>query len=156
MTIDRIPVGPSALWLVVGLIALGVEAAGLNLIFLFVAIAALFAGCVAGIGASVLWQTVSFIVAGLVLPGLLRPRLLAHLSSDGVISRTEALVGEKALVTQAIDPALGIGRVVANGHDWAARCTAPVSVGTLVMVHGADGIVLLVSPFSRVEERVGA
>lgn len=143
-----VPLTPTVLWLVLGLIALIIEAIGLNLVFVFVAIAALFAGCMAAVGTPILGQLVSFILAGLLLPVLLRPRLLAALGGRGVISRTDALLGEVAEVTQAIDPVLGTGRVLANGHDWAARSEEPLSVGTRVMIDGADGIVLLVSPLT--------
>ena len=64
------------------------------------------------------------------------------------MSRTEALMGETGQVTEAIDPVLGTGRVVVNGHDWAARSMDPIAVGTQVMVDGSDGIVLLVSPLT--------
>ena len=143
---------PPVLWLVFGLIALIVETISLNLVFVFVAIAALVAGCMAAVGVPILGQIAAFILAGLVLPMILRPRLLARLGGGGVLSRTDALLGETAQVTQAIDPVLGTGRVVANGHDWAARSPDPVSVGTLVMIDGADGIVLLVSPLTLPDE----
>jgi membrane protein implicated in regulation of membrane protease activity len=145
---------PPVVWLVLGLAALIVEAIGLNLVFVFVAVAALFAGSMAAIGVPILGQVAAFIVAGLVLPMILRPRLLSHLGGRGVLSRTDALFGETARVTEAIDPILGTGRVIANGHDWAARSTDPLGVGTLVMIDGADGIVLLVSPLTPPAERL--
>jgi membrane protein implicated in regulation of membrane protease activity len=147
---------PPVVWLLLGLIALIIEAISLNLVFVFVAVAALFAGCMAAVGVPILGQIASFIVAGLVLPMMLRPRLLARMGGRGVMSRTDALFGETAQVTAAIDPVLGTGRVVANGHDWAARSTDPLSVGTLVMIEGADGIVLLVSPLTPPGERLRA
>ena len=60
-------------------------------------------------------------------------------------SRTEALAGKLAHVTEAIDPVRGTGRVNVAGEDWAARSAAPVPAGAEVRVDGADGIVLLVS-----------
>ena len=139
---------PSVVWLVLGVVALIVEAISLNLVFVFVAVAALFAGSMAAVGVPILGQLGSFIAAGLALPAILRPRLLAHLGGRGVMSRTDALLGETAQVTMAIDPVLGTGRVIVNGSDWAARSDGPVSVGTKVMIDGTDGIVLLVTPLT--------
>ena len=147
---------PSVVWLVIGLVALIIEAIGLNLVFVFVAVAALFAGSMAALGVPVLGQIASFVFAGLVLPAMLRPRLLAHLGGRGVMSRTEALIGETAQVTDAIDPVTGTGRVLVNGHDWAARSMDPLPVGAMVMIDGADGIVLLVSPLTAPGGRLRA
>jgi membrane protein implicated in regulation of membrane protease activity len=147
---------PPAVWLVLGLVSLIIEALSLNLVFVFVAVAALFAGSTAAMGIPILGQVASFVGAGLVLPMILRPRLLSHLGGRGVLSRTDALFGETARVTEAIDPILGTGRIIVNGHDWAARSSEPLGIGTLVMVDGADGIVLLVSPLTPPAEHLSA
>jgi membrane protein implicated in regulation of membrane protease activity len=60
----------------------------------------------------------------------------------GVPGRTEALVGRHGVVTEAIDPVRGTGRVNVGGQDWAARSGADVEPGTRITVTGADGIVL--------------
>lgn len=142
---------PSVAWLIVGLIALIVEALSLNLVFVFVAIAAIVAGAAAVLGVPFLGQIGAFVIAGLALPVVLRPRLLALMGGRGVISRTDALFGETGQVTEAIDSVRGTGRIIVNGNDWAARSTDPIAIGTLVMVEGADGIVLLVSTINPPE-----
>ncbi|HJQ55245.1 MAG TPA: NfeD family protein, partial [Gemmatimonadaceae bacterium] len=125
--------------------ALAIEATNLNLIFLFGGVAALLAGILAAVDVPIVGQIVGFAVAVLILPTLLRPRLLRRLSGVGVLSRTDALIGQMARVTSAIDPVTG-GRVLVQGHDWAANSTEPIAKGALVEVLGADGIVLLVQP----------
>ena len=132
-------------WMVIAILALAVEATNLNLIFLFGGVAALFAGILAAVGVPVVGQILGFAVAAVILPALLRPRLLRRLGGVGVLSRTDALIGQTARVTSAIDPVTG-GRVLVQGHDWAANSTEPIGVGALVEVLGADGIVLLVQP----------
>jgi membrane protein implicated in regulation of membrane protease activity len=62
-----------------------------------------------------------------------------------VPSRTDKLVGQRGVVTEAIDPVRGTGRVNAGGEDWAARSEAPLPVGAEIVVDGSDGIVLRVS-----------
>ena len=49
-------------------------------------------------------------------------------------------------MTEPIDPVRGSGRVLVDGHDWAARAAVAVTPGMRVRIVGADGIVLLVSP----------
>jgi membrane protein implicated in regulation of membrane protease activity len=56
------------------------------------------------------------------------------------------LIGQTARVTKAIDPIGGPGRVLVQGHDWAASSTEAILEGALVEVLGSDGIVLLVAP----------
>ena len=113
--------------------------------FLFLAIAALLAAAVGAAAFAAGPQVAVFVVAALILPTVMRRRLLDRLSGRGVLSRTEALFGESALVTESIDPQRGTGRVMVNGTDWAARGTESLAVGTPVEIHGADGIVLLVA-----------
>lgn len=132
-------------WMVIAIVALAIEATNLNLIFLFGGVAALLAGILAAVDVPIVGQIVGFAVAVLILPTLLRPRLLRRLSGVGVLSRTDALIGQMARVTSAIDPVTG-GRVLVQGHDWAANSTEPIAKGALVEVLGADGIVLLVQP----------
>jgi len=132
--------------MVIAIVALGIEATNLNLIFLFGGVAALLAGILAALGIPVIGQILGFAIAAMILPALLRPRLLRRLSGVGVLSRTDALIGQTARVIKAIDPVAGSGRVMVQGHDWAANSTEPIRVGAVVEVLGADGIVLLVQP----------
>lgn len=135
-----------AVWLALALLAGIVEMIVPALVCLFVAIAALLTAGLAGLGFSPAVQVVFFAVASVVLLLVVRPILATkRLGGAGVPSRTEALAGKVAHVTEAIDPVRGTGRVNVAGEDWAARSVAPVPAGAEVRVDGADGIVLLVS-----------
>ncbi len=134
------------IWTAIAIVALAIEATNLNLIFLFGGLAALFAGTLAALGVPPVGQILGFGLAALLIPALLRPRLLRRLGGVGVLSRTDALIGQTAMVTKAIDPVVGTGRVLVQGHDWAANSTEPILEGALVEVLGSDGIVLLVAP----------
>lgn len=63
---------------------------------------------------------------------------------DGPQVTTDALVGERAVVTRTLAPS---GQVRLHQEWWHARTMgdAPVAVGTSVRVVGARGLVLLVS-----------
>jgi membrane protein implicated in regulation of membrane protease activity len=92
-----------------------------------------------------IWAFVLLIVVVLLVSArILQPRLLAK--SKGVPSRTEVLQGKTGVVTEAIDPNRGTGRVRVAGQDWAAQSHAPLPIGTFIRVKGADGIILNVLP----------
>ena len=135
-----------AVWLALALLAGIVEMIVPALVCLFVALAALLAAALSGVGAPAAIQVVVFAAASVLLLAVVRPILaMKRLGGAGVPSRTEALAGKLAHVTEAIDPVRGTGRVNVAGEDWAARCAAPVPAGAEVRVDGADGIVLIVS-----------
>ena len=133
-------------WLGIAIAALLIELVSVGFILLFIAIAALVAAALAQLGAGLPVQIVVFAAGSLLLPVLLRRRLLERISGRGVPSRTDALVGTDARVTEALDPVLGTGRIVAGGQDWAARSTVALPAGAGVRIMGADGITLLVAP----------
>jgi membrane protein implicated in regulation of membrane protease activity len=62
-------------------------------------------------------------------------------------SRTDALLGQRGVVTEPIDPRLGAGRVVIAGNDWAAQAEHALAANTDIVVDGADGLVLHVVAF---------
>ena len=83
---------------------------------------------------------VIYIVAG-------RRWVRARLKRPGVATNTDALIGQKALVTQALS-AHQPGQVSLRGEVWRAR-PAPDEPGTLetgaeVMVEGIEGVTLTV------------
>jgi membrane protein implicated in regulation of membrane protease activity len=135
-------------WLGVGLAAFVIELASVSFILLFVACAALATAALAQVGAGLAVQIVVFAAASLLLPVLLRKGLLERISGQGLLSRTDALIGLEARVTNAVDPVLSTGRVIVGGQDWAARSSVALPAGTLVRIIGADGINLLVSPLT--------
>jgi membrane protein implicated in regulation of membrane protease activity len=114
--------------------------------FVFVTLAALAAALLALLSVGETTQVVVFAAATLFFLLVLRRFFVHRLRGPGVPSRTEALEGKLAEVTEPIDPVRGSGRVLVQGHDWAARAAVPLSAGARVRVDGADGIVLIVSP----------
>ncbi|MDQ6717555.1 MAG: NfeD family protein [Gemmatimonadota bacterium] len=138
-------------WTILGVFALGVEAMHLGLIFLFVGVAAIIAGILSALGIPLAGQLIGFAISAVVLAAALRPRLLKKLhGSKGVLSRTDALIGQTGTVTSTIDPISASGRILVGGHDWAAGSTERIESGSLVEVLGSDGIILLVAPVQQI------
>jgi len=138
-----------AVWVIIALVASILEVVVPAFGFLFVTLAALLGAVLALAGMGLTLQVIVFAAASVFFLFVLRPVFVRRLGGPGVPSRTEVLYGKLAEVTEVIDPVRGSGRVIVEGHDWAARAAVPVAVGGRVRVDGADGIVLLVSPLQK-------
>jgi membrane protein implicated in regulation of membrane protease activity len=110
------------------------------------ALAALAAGFVAALGASVLVQLVVFIGVAIASLALIRPVAKAHLRTPARLrTGTAALVGARAVVIERVDD-LG-GRVRIGGEEWTARAFLEGQViepGTRVEVAEIEGATALV------------
>jgi membrane protein implicated in regulation of membrane protease activity len=112
--------------------------------FIFVSLAALVAGLI-----SLRWgwpvQVGTFGTVLLVSASTLRPFLLSHKRRTlGVHSRVDVLLGKVGKVTEAIDGPKGMGRIVVEGQDWAAKSQDVIAVGKQIVVESSDSIVLIV------------
>jgi membrane protein implicated in regulation of membrane protease activity len=134
------------LWIVVAIVAAVVEISIPHFGLIFVSVAAGAAAMAAALGLGMIPQLLIFTVVVIASFTLLRPLVVKKLHGPGVPGRTEALIGRDGIVTEAIDPISGTGRVNVGGQDWAARSGASVASGTIIKVVGADGIVLEVRP----------
>ena len=147
-------ISAAIIWTIIGIVALAIEAMHLGLIFLFVGVAAIIAGILSALGVPLAGQLIGFAISAVVLAGALRPRLLRRLhGSKGIVSRTDALIGQTGTVTKTIDPIAAGGRILVGGHDWAASSTERIEAGSLVEVLGSDGIVLLVQPVAQISSQ---
>lgn len=135
------------IWVTVAVLAAIIEITIPHFGIIFISLAAAGSIAAALLGLNVPVQIVAFIIVLGISWFFIRPRLLASLTpAPGVPSRTGALIGTSGIVTEAIDPTIGVGRVNVGGQDWAARSALPLTSGTTVRVVGADGIVLEVTP----------
>jgi len=132
-------------WLAIAIVAGLFEVASPHFGSIFVSVGAVAAEIAAFLGYGLPVQGVTFVVVLLVSLVTLRKRLAGQLGGRGVPSRTEPLIGRQGVVTHAIDPVLGTGRVTVGGEDWAAKSVESIAAGTTVRVVSADGIVLEVN-----------
>jgi membrane protein implicated in regulation of membrane protease activity len=110
---------------------------------IFVSFGALVASVVSLRSGSMELQLVAFAIALMLGLFLLRPRIIAKMQSRiNLPTRTESLLGKLAIVTEAVEPGRGLGRVEVEGQDWAAVSDASLNVGEVVKIESADGIVL--------------
>jgi membrane protein implicated in regulation of membrane protease activity len=141
-TLDNLAI----MWVVLAVIAAVVEISIPHFGLIFATVAALPAAFASMAGFDVVVQVLVFTTILALSLLLLRPRMVARLTSKGVPSRTDNLIGREGVVTLDIETTVGAGRVNVGGEDWAARSTAPIAAGTRIRVVKADGIVLEVVP----------
>ncbi len=114
-----------ALWVIVALAAGILEVVVPAFGFVFVTLAALLAAVLALLGIGQTTQVVVFAAATLLFLLVLRRFFVRRLGAAGVPVAHRRAHGKLAEVTEAIDPVRGSGRVIVEGHDWAARAAVP-------------------------------
>ena len=139
------------LWMVVALIAVGVEVVTVDLTFGLIAVGAGVAGVAAALGAPIWLQGVLGVGVALAGIAFVRPFALRHLRRSVPSTRTgvDALVGAEG---RSLSEVTSIdGRITLRGEVWSARLDAdvtsvPVEPGTPVVVTRIDGATALVYP----------
>ncbi|MQS14647.1 NfeD family protein [Streptomyces kaniharaensis] len=115
--------------------------------FAMFAVGALAAAGVAGLGAGVVWQTLTFVVVSVAQLVVLRPIAYRELKKGPHIKMgIEALQGATAVVAETVDGEGG--RIKLNGEIWSARALNPGSVYQpgqqvdVVEIQGATALVV--------------
>ena len=91
------------------------------------------------------WQLLLFAVISCALLFSTRPLALKKLQSKRVATNTDALIGKKALVTEAIEP-LKKGAVKINGIEWTAKTAddTPLAPGIECVITAIEGATAIV------------
>jgi membrane protein implicated in regulation of membrane protease activity len=109
-----------AIWVIVAAALVGVEVFSLTFLFGPLAVAALLAALVAGLGLGPALQIAVFAAAAVGSLVVLRPIAIAHVrTSIPARTGTAALVGQTAVVLQRVDS--NGGQVKLAGEVWTAR-----------------------------------
>lgn len=136
------------IWIGLGLILAALEILVPGVYLIWLAVAAIITGAlVFGIGLALPAQIIVFVFLSLIAAFSARRFLRDQpiVSSDPLMNRRGSrLVGELALITQAIDG--GTGRVKHGDSEWLAR-GPNLAAGTRVRIIGNDGSILIVEPF---------
>ena len=137
-------------WIIAGVVLLIVELVTPGFVMACFGVACLVAGAVSAFGVGLGWELAVFSVASLALLVGIRPIVARHFAprGGGLKTNVDALVGKRGLVTEAIDPARGAGRVSVGGDDWMAspEADAPIAEGAQVTVVRVEGTRIVVRP----------
>lgn len=138
---------PHWAWIVVGLVLATLEMLVPGVYLIWLAVAALITGALTfGLALGLPAQVIVFVSISLIAVFSARRFLRDSpiISSDPLMNqRGSRLVGQTAIITQAIDG--GTGRIKLGDSEWLAR-GPDVDLGERVRVTGNDGTILIVEP----------
>jgi len=134
-------------WLVILIVAIGIEVGTLGLTSIWFAGGALIAVVAAAFSLPIWLQILLFLVVSLLLMVFTRPIAVKYFNKDRVRTNVESMIGRQAIVISEIDNLQGIGQVTVGGQEWSARSEDDkqrMNVGTVVEVVAVSGVKLIV------------
>lgn len=142
---------PIILWILLTVGFLILEFATVALISIWFVVGSLVALIAGVLGAAFWLQLLLFALVALALLLLLRPFLQRFVTPHKVPTNIDAMVGQEAVVTEAISKLDGTGSVKINGLVWSARSESgePIPAGAIVTVQAVEGVKLIVLPVAR-------
>lgn len=139
------------IWGILFVILVVVEIATMGLTTIWFAFGSLLAVILAALNAPLWLQIIVFIIVSLVLLFFTRPIALKYFNNARTKTNAESLVGEIALVTEAIDNLKGQGTVFIHGQEWSARTANDdhtIGKDFKVRICEIQGVKLIVEPAS--------
>jgi len=137
-------------WLIAAIVLVIVEICTAGFGALCFALGAAFSALVSGLGGSLTWQILAFVVVSLLTFIFLRPIVVRFLDkkSKDVKTNAEAIIGRKGIVSERIDASQHTGRVAIDGDDWKAVSEdgSVIEKGTDVEIIKLDSIIVTVKP----------
>jgi len=135
-------------WLIVAALLGVAEVMTATLAFGLLAVAAVVAGVVGGLGLGLPFQLAAFAVAAGAGLGVVRPLAVRHIQQPPLLrTGTSALIGRSALVIEEVTA--HDGRVRIGGEVWSARSyeeSQVIPAGSTVDVFAIEGATALVHP----------
>jgi membrane protein implicated in regulation of membrane protease activity len=134
------------IWLAAAGVFLIVELATPTMIFICFVVGAVAAAVIAQFWPEAYyWQGAIFAVLSAVLIPFTR-RFAKKISKDPPeLSNVDRMIGQVALVTEAVDPDLG-GKVKFEGEVWIARAERTIAANTKVRIKSVAGTKVIVEP----------
>lgn len=134
-------------WAVVFAVCIIAEIISLGLTTIWFAGGALASVIVVLCHGSVTLQIIVFAVVSLILLCTTRPFAKNYFNKQMQKTNVESLIGEQAVVIEAIDNIHGSGHVKINGMEWTARSknNEIIPADTIVKVEEVSGVKLIVS-----------
>jgi membrane protein implicated in regulation of membrane protease activity len=137
------------MWVIISIVCLILELSSGDFFILCFAIGAAVSAIVAGCGANLTVQIITFAVVSALSLLLVRPALLRklHKPQRERLSNAEAMIGQQGRVSEPIE-AGGYGRVAIDGDDWKAKSVdgSAIAKDTRVRVVKMESIIITVEP----------
>ena len=135
------------LWLALFILLLIIEIVTMGLTTIWFAGGALAAFIAGLLGCGLAVQIILFLVVSILLFVFTRPVAVKYFNKDRQKTNADRLVGQEALVTEAIDTLQAQGTVVVNGQEWSAKTTetdGKIAKGSVVVIDEIQGVKLVV------------
>ena len=131
------------IWLAVAMLFVILEILSPTFFMVFFGISAFITSIVSLFNVELIPQFFIFIILSIISLFVFRPFAKEHLIKDSEDTKTnvDALVGQEALVTEAIDPSTNQGRVKITGDSWMAisENKEEIATGVKVIITKVDG-----------------
>ena len=139
------------IWVIISIVCLILELSSGDFFILCFAIGAAASAIVAGCGANLTVQIITFAVVSALSLLLVRPALIRklHKPHRERLSNAEAMIGQQGRVSEPIE-AGGFGRVAIDGDDWKACSVdgSAIDKDVRVRVVKMESIILTVEPIN--------
>lgn len=135
-------------WLVIFVVLLLIEIFTMGLTTIWFAVGSLCSFGAALLGFGIPTQIGIFFVVSIVLLIATRPIAMKHFNKAREKTNVESLIGQTAKVMEDIDETHGVGRVIVNGQEWAAKADTKeecLQKGDIVSIMGIQGVKLIVT-----------
>lgn len=134
-------------WLILFVVLLIIEIFTMGLTTVWFAGGALVAIFLAYLKVDLPVQIIVFLLVSILLLVLTRPIAIKFFNQERQKTNADSLIGQKAVVLEAIDTVRGTGRVEVNGMEWSAKeekGTDTIQAGQIVVIEGIQGVKLIV------------
>lgn len=134
-------------WLILFVVLLIIEIFTMGLTTIWFAGGALVAFVLAFVEFSLPVQIIVFLLVSILLLVLTRPIAIKFFNQERQKTNADSLIGQRAVVLEAIDTLHGTGRVEVNGMEWSAKTdemTTVIEAGAVVSIEGIQGVKLIV------------
>lgn len=134
-------------WLIIFIVCVAAEAATTQMVSLWFAFGSLGALLTAALDLGILVQALVFVLLSLILLLALRPFTRRILYSKQEPTNADRIVGQTAVVIEAIDNRAGTGQIRLLSQVWTARSVDDTVIpeGDTVIVEGISGVKAMVS-----------
>ena len=135
-----------AIWIVLMVALIVVEACTANLVCIWFAIGALGAAISKLLGANMLWQTVTFVLLSAVALGSTKPLVKKLRGKGKTATNADMVIGKTGIVIEEITNDKFAGKVKVAGQEWSAVTAdgSEISKNSKITVMKIDGVKLVV------------
>jgi membrane protein implicated in regulation of membrane protease activity len=130
-------------WLAVFILSIILEAATVDFIALWFAVAALPSFVLALVGAPLWLQIIAFLIVAIALLAFTRPYMVKYFKTNRTKTNVHSAIGKVAIVTKEITPN-NIGSVKLRGMSWSAISNYSIKKNAEVRILDIEGVKLIV------------